>query len=1614
MRQKILKVVIAISLITTLTFANFLLLGVNAISYAAEAINVNKATNHKNVEFMAYFKDGEEKNLIEIDANTNVDSLPLYFKVAVKQEGYFNGKIILNDANFKLKTDILSDAVNKIEDNIIYLNQINAGEEKEIQVNVELKKEERIDISSINAESSISIEGTYRNQQEKDIDINSNRNVTLNFVNPENASILTQEVITNKILSYNGQEKRIIQIEVKSGLKDNTFPLKKANIKLQTPKISDKYPEEVFVNSNMNLVTNGNKLAKDNWNYDETTGLVNIEIENKQDNNTISWLKNGQDEFIITYIFDKDVQIDNQVFEAFSNIELYDTKNTQIEAENKIILDSEEKDSIIRLDIMQNEASIYKGKLNTEYGRDITYTNTIELNLVGTTEKISILEKQLTIDNRNISSVYKTTKLRKENIQNILGDEGILTIKNADTDSVIASITKDSEADEYGNIIITYPENVYSIKIEITSPQKVGNIQVETTRTINKNLKNVIKENNKIDMVFKSSYTLNDIQNKYEDVLSTIELKDTETYASLEMNRTELSAMTSNNNVEFRIVLHSRDEKNELYKNPVVRIELPEKIQEIQVNSVNLIDEEELKIKKATLNGNIIEIVFEGEQTKYKDEAIEGATLIINANLIANKKIASCTEQVKLTYTNENATRYANGNKNGEIIQDINIVSHVGVVATNQIADYGIEVVNNEGNKGAKLAVSSNSKKVDINKNIINNSENKITDVRILGLFPTHQSVENNNIDVEVGELSISGIDKNRVKIYYSENANATDNLQDVNNGWKETIENNKLVKKYLIVIDELQALEEIGVKYSITIPSNLEYNETAEEGYTVYYKDNNRLADKQVKLDNIELTTGIGASVETTLKAYVAGEENETVKEASFIRYEMKITNTGTEDATNVKVIGQVPDGATYVKIGKVDYGSNNYNAVIEDKDKKQVEVEIPLLKKGETFTGHYQVKVNENTEGKKLVNSVVTEYGEVSKKSNEVTTTVIPSNLKMTLSPVDDTGVIKAGYAYRYILLVKNISEEKLSDVKVELNKNLDVTTNIIPDVGVEVENNVATIKSMEPGEEKTIVLSITPKEFFTQDKKDTILLGKATIGEDDTFSNEVIRTIEGYNIELNVTSDNSGDYVKAGDTIKYKINVKNSGSTIINNLSILNEISSYTTLESIEKDGKKLSEGDYSLKQRKIEINTSLNPGESQEYVINVIVNVIPNNDEAIKITNLTSFRISGNEVKKEIIEHIMEPEAEKPDNGGGDNGNNNGDNNGDNGGQTDPDDDKNSKIITGVAWLDANEDGKRDPDETKLSGVTVKLFDAKNNKLAQNSDGKEITSVTDKEGFYSLSGITEGEYVVIFEYDMEKYILTTYQKEGVSEQYNSNAILRTLTIDGKEITIGSTDLIKITNSNVGNIDLGLQEAKTFDLKLDKFVNKVTVQNSKGTDVTEYTNSKLAKKEIDAKLINGTTVVVEYVIKVTNEGDVPGYARKIVDYLPSEFEFSSDLNTDWYRLKNDIYTTSLSNEKIQPGESKEVKLILTKKMNENSTGLIPNVAEIVDSYNELGLKDIDSTVNNHAKDEDDMSTAELILSIKTGEIVATIGITFLIVALAAVGIFAIVKIILRKRML
>ena len=40
-------------------------------------------------------------------------------------------------------------------------------------------------------------------------------------------------------------------------------------------------------------------------------------------------------------------------------------------------------------------------------------------------------------------------------------------------------------------------------------------------------------------------------------------------------------------------------------------------------------------------------------------------------------------------------------------------------------------------------------------------------------------------------------------------------------------------------------------------------------------------------------------------------------------------------------------------------------------------------------------------------------------------------------------------------------------------------------------------------------------------------------------------------------------------------------------------------------------------------------------------------------------------------------------------------------------------------------------------------------------------------------------------------------------------------------------------------------------------------------------------------------------EYAITVKNEGEVEGYTKKIVDYMPKELEFSTELNNSWYKM-------------------------------------------------------------------------------------------------------------------
>ena len=119
-----------------------------------------------------------------------------------------------------------------------------------------------------------------------------------------------------------------------------------------------------------------------------------------------------------------------------------------------------------------------------------------------------------------------------------------------------------------------------------------------------------------------------------------------------------------------------------------------------------------------------------------------------------------------------------------------------------------------------------------------------------------------------------------------------------------------------------------------------------------------------------------------------------------------------------------------------------------------------------------------------------------------------------------------------------------------------------------------------------------------------------------------------------------------------------------------------------------------------------------------------------------------------------------------------------------------------------------------------------------------------------------------------------------------------------------------------------------------------------------------------------------------------------------MPAGFKFNSELNKNWYvGTDGNLHSISLENEKIKTGETKTLKLILTKTLEGNDAGLIPNTAEIYRSTNDEQIEDIDSKAGDKANKEDDISTASIIISIGTG--LAQICLYGIFIALIVIGI-------------
>lgn len=241
----------------------------------------------------------------------------------------------------------------------------------------------------------------------------------------------------------------------------------------------------------------------------------------------------------------------------------------------------------------------------------------------------------------------------------------------------------------------------------------------------------------------------------------------------------------------------------------------------------------------------------------------------------------------------------------------------------------------------------------------------------------------------------------------------------------------------------------------------------------------------------------------------------------------------------------------------------------------------------------------------------------------------------------------------------------------------------------------------------------------------------------------------------------------------------------------------------------------------------------------------------------------------------------------------------------------------------------------------------------------------------------------------------------------------------------IVITSSQIVETQDENGNKIEDDNKENNNEDKEYAKIIyfhlnvknslaQTIFVENGKENitnieDQSDSNNKKAEKVELDSNKLENTTVKFKYSIRVTNEGDIPGYATEITDYIPEGLKFVKEDNTGWEEKENNtIITTTLKNKLLQPGEYKDIDLTLTWINGKENIGLKTNTVEISEYKNNQNVKDTSSNSNNTNQTEN-TNESQVLITLSTNRIKI-----YIIIGFIAIIIVSIVIIIVKKYML
>jgi len=1700
MQQKLIKV-IAVLLTTTILYAN----SAAVVSYAADNFlsakaleNQGTSTTNENVEFDVYYDGGKHT----VSADVNAEDTKLNIALNVKKAGYIKDAVVdFSDTNFKIAKTEESDSIQAIdaENKKISFNQINNGENVTETINIALDKKDEISEDMFDRDNTIKFTGTYVNAKGEEVAVKKDIVVHTSWTASTAKAKLDYEITKYIPYSANNVSKLITQGKITSYVENSVLPIKNTNIEVNAPKINNKYPETVTVVANSTNATNrdanGDNFSKNNWSYDSTTGKITITVNNNAVNGKIQWAKNTADEFIVTYIYSSDVyeavkdSVTRVTYDASSSMNLYVQSGVNkvsahvdgYEDQTKKIGDIVEftanaTQSISKGYIYNNKNAADENKKETEYVAQYTahvsYADVIDAIVLKQDVDQFVTangsEQSTTVGGVNYA-YNKTLAISKQEFNKVFGENGEITILN-EAGTTLATINKDTEVKDNKIVVNLVPFNTNSITIKTSKPQAEGNVIFEITKALAKNIEYSTSQLKSFTQI--KTQVTGTAKNSDIDIVSTeskknVDLTEPTQKASITTSNNRLSTIVKNENVEIKVTLENDSADDTMYTNPKIKITFSENIETINVKDCKVYFDDELEIDEDSImfyeNGDgtkTIELKLKGTQTKYNNVAAKGATVVLTTDITLNTLTPTTNTQITAEITNGDSTVT-------NVATDVKYIAPSGVVTTNSMTGYNgdekIEVINGESQK-ALIPTKAEQKEVTYTMNVINNYENTLDHVVVLGRSPFKDNKDvstslslGSNITMPLASgITVTGVDASKVTIYYSENGEATTDLSNSQNGWTTSVTDYTKIKSYMIVLNEDYAMnggDTITFSYKATLPANLDYDQEVYENYGVFFNNNKTsgtITDKAIAT-KIGLTTGSIAKLDAKLTSTIG--EGASVKSGEILEYELTINNTGVVDAENTTVEIKLPpelsfipqdgDDYTYKVPEDEEYDESRYeellnlpeNEVIDltkyenliselqqyednDVDSEVLKINLGKITANSTLKKTLKFRA-QSDETKKVELKATVGYSDmISVETNTVSNIIEKVYFDTQIGSKYKS--LKEGETYSFQIALRSSQYNyELEDESIDNSRKNTVVTITLPDeleydsikltrfnedtfeedditstANVKVSGRKVTVKVGDVDGErgKTLIINTKVGKLANEVYKKEVTI-TSNIKADNTETeniDDISVTINKPGINVAQTANiPTGTTISAGEDFAYTFTIQNLSDIYLNDVEFTDALPTEVTfkyLEIVYEDG--TIDSSFNINSDG-SINTKFYLSAGQKVTINVhvVANSIDNDTE---ISNKAKFKNEDiGEVETNSVSHIVK-HFEKTDV------------------NVDPDDtNKETRKVIGTVWVDANKDGVKDANEQRVSGVKVLLLNNNTSNIAMNSNNEQCITTTGTDGSYMFNNVPQGKYSVIFFYDSANYSPTTYKKSGVSDEQNSDAIDKTVNYEGKDQIAAVTEEIVLADTNQFNIDLGIVEDAKFDLKLDKVVQAITVNNGKNTKEHVY-NSKLAKLDFESKYANTSSMVVEYKFTITNEGGIAGYVKKLADYLPEELKFNSELNKDWYEGKDGvIYNASLANTIINPGESKEVTLILTKNMNgDDDFGLINNSAEIYETSNDYGALDIDSTPGNKATNEDDYSTANVLTSVKTGDVVIYTTLIITIITIVGVGIYMIKK--------